>query len=264
MSLVDHDLQGHLSDGFIAYRMYLAIRQHFNPSNQYVYNSLRNKKSPNYTLVKCSKESFQRKKNAIYFARLTKQFHGNLHRIEDYIVANLLKDPFWGTGEWLVDDSSEATYKEWLRRVESLSYQYEKDNKHLRNRCKSLYTETKQSESVEGRTSIGADNETMSAGVADCSPNTLDLNSVYFKLCVLAKTGTHPLIVRELLGARICVETLSIFCKLSGCHKEWDHTDPSIAAAVPRLMAYESLLDWDRTKCMDIMRSVWHPPTKNQ
>ena len=250
---IPNDLQGHLSDGFTVYRMSLAIAQHFNPDNRYHYNSLRTKNSPNYSLVKCSRNSYERRKNVIYFTKLSKMFNGNLRKIEDFIVANILKDPRWGTGN-LTDDESVSTYKEYL---------FETDNKHLRNRCITEYRRVKpkadRSNNVAGRTSIVADSETVINDVADCSPNTLELNSVYFKLCVLSKTGTHPIIVRELLGSRISVETLTIFMALSGCHTDWDQTDPSIAAAIPRLIAYESLLEWDVHKCMDIMRTIWHP-----
>ena len=90
-----------------------------------------------------------------------------------------------------------------------------------------------------------------------------ELNSVYFNICVLSNAGTHPLIVREVLGGRVSVETLAIFMALSGCDSNWDHTDPSIANSVPRLKAYEGLLNYDPKRCLAIMRRVWHP-TKNQ
>ena len=138
MTIVDHDLQGHLNDGFAVYRMYLAIRQHFNPDNKYAYTSVREKRSANQSLVKCSKESYEKRSNVIYFTKISKMFHANPRKIEDYTVANILKNPKWG-GSHLTDDESVSTYKEWLRRVESLSYLFETDNKHLRNRCIAEY-----------------------------------------------------------------------------------------------------------------------------
>ena len=109
-NIVDSDLQGHLNDGFVAYRMYLALRQHFNPDNLYVYNSLRHKKTPNYSLVKCSKQSYEKRKNVIYFTKLSKMFKGNLRKIEDYLIATILKNPKWGGGI-LTDDESVDVYK---------------------------------------------------------------------------------------------------------------------------------------------------------
>ena len=280
MTIVDHDLQGHLNDGFAVYKMYLAIRQHFNPDNKYAYTSVREKSSANQSLVKCSKESYEKRSNVIYFTKISKMFHANPRKIEDYIVANILKNPKWG-GSHLTDDESVSTYKEWLRRVESLSYLFETDNKHLRNRCIAEYEKSnaegngyaevydgagrvrRRGESSETHglsDSIVSSNETMRINSENCSQSSEQLNSVYFNLCVLSNTGTHPLIVRELLGSRISVETLTIFMALSGCDSDWDHTDPSIANAVPRLRAYDSLLNWDRDKCMAIMRKVWHPP----
>ena len=175
MNIVDHDLQGHLNDGFAVYKMYLAIRQHFNPDNKYAYTSVREKSSANQSLVKCSKESYEKRSNVIYFTKISKMFHANPRKIEDYIVANILKNPKWG-GSHLTDDESVSTYKEWLRRVESLSYLFETDNKHLRNRCIAEY----RSKNVEGRASIVADNETMRINSENCSQSSEQLNSIYF------------------------------------------------------------------------------------
>ena len=278
MNIVEHDLQSHLNDGFIAYRMFLAIKQHFNPNNKYTYTSVREKASADQGLVKCSKESYEKRNNVVNFTRLSKMFNGNTKKIEDFLIANILKNPKWYPP---YNDECIATYKEWLRRVESLSYLFETDNKHLRKRCiaeyeksnevydgagrvrsrsKTIGSQSEPSKNVEGRASIVSSNETMRINSENCSQSSEQLNSVYFNLCVLSNTGTHPLIVRELLGSRISVETLTIFMALSGCDSDWDHTDPSIANAVPRLRAYDSLLNWDRDKCMAIMRKVWHPP----
>ena len=260
MNIVEHDLQSHLNDGFIAYRMFLAIKQHFNPDNKYHYTSVREKTSADQGLVKCSKESYEKRNNVVNFTRLSKMFNGNLRKIEDFLIANILKNPKWYPP---YNDECIATYKEWLRRVESLSYLFETDNKHLRKRCIAEYRRVEQSETHGLSDSIVSSNETMSANSENCSQSSEQLNSVYFNLCVLSNTGTHPLIVRELLGSRISVETLTIFMSLSSCDSDWDHDDPSIANAVPRLRAYDSLLSYDRDKCMSIMRSVWHS-TKNQ
>ncbi len=157
------------------------------------------------------------------------------------------------------NDECIATYKEWLRRVESLSYLFETDNKHLRKRCIAEYRRVEQSETHGLSDSIVSSNETMRTNSENCSQSSEQLNSVYFNLCVLSNAGTHPLIVREALGGRIAIETLTLFCHLSGCHESWDRNDPSIVAGVSRVLSYESLLSYDLHKYLAIMRSVWHP-----
>ena len=255
------DLTGHLSDGFVAYRMWLAIRQHFKGNERkkpYIYTTWRIKASnrKTFSLVSCSRETYEQKKNAIYFAKLVRKFNGNLNKVEDYMIANLIKDSFWGTGEWLVDDDSEMHYKEWLKRVEKLHYLYEEDNKTLRTKCKAEFDRMSLVE-LEEFAPVRLVYEYKKAFT------DAELNSVYFNICVLSNAGTHPLIVREVLGGRVSVETLAIFMALSGCDSNWDHTDPSIANSVPRLKAYEGLLNYDPKRCLAIMRRVWHP-TKNQ
>jgi hypothetical protein len=255
MNIVDHDLQGHLNDGFVAYRMFLAIRQHFNPDNKYHYNSIRLKHEhgQHSNLVKCSRESYEKRDNVIHFTKISKTFNGNLRRIEDFLIANILKNPKWYPP---FTDECINTYKEWLRRVESLHYLFETDNKHLRKRCIAEFDKMSLVE-LEEFAPVRLVYEYKKAFT------DAELNSVYFNVCVLSKQGMHPLIVREALGGRISIETLTVFCKMSGCHENWDYNDPSISAGVSRCLSYESLLEWDLDKCTRIMRSVWHP-TKNQ
>jgi len=197
-------------------------------------------------------------------------FNGNLKKIEDFLIANILKNPKWYPP---INDEHIIIYKEWLRRVESLSYLFEGDNKHLRKRCIAEYEKSNEVYDRAGRVrsrvessethglsdSIVSSNETMSANSENCSQSSVELNSVYFNLCVLSNAGTHPLIVREALGGRIAIETLTLFCHLSGCHESWDRNDPSIVAGVSRVLSYESLLSYDLHKYLAIMRSVWHP-----
>ena len=246
MNIVEHDLQSHLNDGFIAYRMFLAIKQHFNPNNKYTYTSVREKTSADQGLVKCSKESYEKRNNVVNFTRLSKMFNGNTKKIEDFLIANILKNPKWYPP---YNDECIATYKEWLRRVESLSYLFETDNKHLRKRCIAEYEKTNKVYDRAGRV----------RSRVESSESSVELNSVYFNVCVLSNAGTHPLIVREALGGRIAIETLTLFCHLSGCHESWDRNDPSIVAGVSRVLSYESLLSYDLHKYLAIMRSVWHP-----
>lgn len=264
--ILDYDLRGHLNDGFIAYRMFLAIKQHFNPHNKYHYTSVRNKQSADYRLVKCSKESYEKRNNVITFTRLSKMFNGNLAKIEDFLIANILKDPKWYPP---INDEHTIIYKEWLRRVESLMYIFRADNKHLRERSMAYYEKSTIAEQFEYASVVKKtkghlrhtftypyqlDVETWGKVL-----NSVELNSVYFNVCVLSKTGTHPLIVRETLGGRISVETLTLFCDLSQCHHAWDSTDPSIHAGVSRVTAYAKLLEYEPEAARSVMRDVWHP-----
>ncbi len=254
-AIVDSDLQGHLIDGFAVYQKYLSIRLHFNPDRKYSYNSVRSGRPSNVIRKNSSRTSFERRDNAIHFSKIAKKFKGNLRKIEDYLIANILLNPYWG-GDNLINDESMVVYKEYLGRVESLMYLFERDNKHLRDRAISEYQKMGETERF-----LLCKNTTKS--LRQSAYELVNLNSVYFNICVLERSGTQPLIVRETLGSRISVETLTLFCAVSQCHKDWDHDDPTINMGMLRLMPYASLLEFDEEAVENILRKVWMPP-KNQ
>ncbi|HIE49089.1 MAG TPA: hypothetical protein EYP94_03210, partial [Gammaproteobacteria bacterium] len=80
-------------EAFDAYKMYLAIRLHF--------------QSPNYDFVKyngeirCSQDSFMKRNDRYFFHKLSKRY--NRPELQDFLVANFAVEdsvnPKWLTGE---------------------------------------------------------------------------------------------------------------------------------------------------------------------
>jgi hypothetical protein len=92
---------------FEAYQTFLAIKQHFNTSYDYFKYGGK---------VKAPLNSFESRRDKFYFQKLAR--HRDLHGL---LVANFIdRDVKW-VGD-LISDESEAVYKEWKKRSESLTY----------------------------------------------------------------------------------------------------------------------------------------------
>ena len=285
--------QARLADGFIVYKMYLSIRLHFESErdrkNPYRYHSMREKArlfkgttkldsakraqaTLNSGLVQCSKASYERRKHYYMYGKLAAHFGGigrthsgeediqHVIDIEDYLIANLVENAYWGAAEYLLDTESLDNYVNYKKRIQSLMYNFEEDLIVARKACIKEYSKLEMEREKHGPlASIVYDDETMSELGADCSPDAVDLNSVYFKLCVLTPKGQQPLIVRETLGRRIGVETLSIFSAVTGCSKAWNLEDPTMELGIKRILKYAELLEYDPEACKDIIKRVWLP-----
>jgi len=102
-------------DGMNAYSVYLAIKNHFT-IDEYDYFKY-NKK------IRVSENSFLKRKDKYHFVRLGKSKGSYL---ENFLVANFIVDPKIWVGE-LLTDRGERTYKEWLKRRESMTYIFENE-----------------------------------------------------------------------------------------------------------------------------------------
>lgn len=99
-------------DAFDVYVYYLALKRHFTSSYDYFkYNGK----------VKANAMSFENRKDKFFFYKLSKKKDS-----KDYILANLIVNPNVWAGD-LVDDKAETIYNEWLKRKQSLTYQFKSD-----------------------------------------------------------------------------------------------------------------------------------------
>jgi hypothetical protein len=105
--------------GYEAYAMWNALRLHF--MSDYDYFKYHGKTS-------VSKESFTKNKSKFYFYRLARKY--TLNELRDLIVANALGDHLNYAG-YLETDESVVNYKEWQRRIQSLTYHFENDILYL-------------------------------------------------------------------------------------------------------------------------------------
>ena len=96
--------------GYEAYKMYVALKNHFN-SDTYDYFRYGGK-------TKANAKSFEMRPDKYFFMKLAK------HRdTEKYILANIIEDSanVW-VGELVNEQIAEENYKRWLARQESLTY----------------------------------------------------------------------------------------------------------------------------------------------
>lgn len=93
-----------------AYKTYVALKNHFTRES---YDYFKYNKKTNVTF-----DSFLKRKDKIFFAKLGKRKEDYL---EEFLVANFLRDPKVWIGELLSEDA-ETVYKEWKKRQESISY----------------------------------------------------------------------------------------------------------------------------------------------
>ena len=103
---------------FEAYKLFIALKNHFTSSYDYFkYNGS----------VKADAASFDNRKDKYYFYKLSK-----MKDPRGFIVSNLVSD----NGKWIGDlftDKADRLYTEWLKRQQSLSYNFQ-------NECSKLLT----------------------------------------------------------------------------------------------------------------------------
>jgi hypothetical protein len=108
-------------EGIDAYKIYLAIRNHF--KTDYDYFKYKGK-------MKISDESFLKRRDRFFFAKLERKYKKS--ELVYFFVANFIKDENMWSGS-LVGNESEKVYYEWLKYVESLKYNFT-------NECQKLQT----------------------------------------------------------------------------------------------------------------------------
>ena len=99
---------------FEAYKMYLALRAHFQTEDYDVIQSRGR--------IRASQKSFVGSGKAFSFRRLTKLYKDD--EICDFMVANFVTGDRWGG---VFDADATRQYQDWKRRVESLRYQFAQD-----------------------------------------------------------------------------------------------------------------------------------------
>lgn len=103
---------------FEAYKEYLALRNHFT-RNDYDYVRYNGK-------VKVNLESFENRKDKLWFQKLAK--HPDVH---NFLLANFLSnEKVWIKG-LSFSEEAEKTYKDWLKRTQSLSYNFKEELSNL-------------------------------------------------------------------------------------------------------------------------------------
>jgi len=103
-------------DAFDAYVLALALKRHFTPNGNYDYIKYNGK-------IKASKTSFDTRSDKYFFHKLSKKSDP-----EGFLIANYVKhgSNIW-IGDLVGDQKYDDTYKEWLKKKESISYIFKND-----------------------------------------------------------------------------------------------------------------------------------------
>lgn len=164
-------------DEFDAFKIYIAMKSHF--QGEYDYVKYKGKQ-------KVSNDAFQRRDDKKTFEELSRRF--NKKELEEFLLAAFLdvtsggslalaRNEFMWSGK-LLDDETFDTHKEWKKRIQSLSYIFENDVKELLTKAVDL-----------------------------------DLN---FAKIFKSVHGEYPLIMKMESRGEISLETLIVFDKMFG------------------------------------------------
>lgn len=145
------------------YRYYLALRLHFT-TDQYDVIQQRGK-------VRASKQAFFKRKDLLAIRKVAESYSDE--EIVNFLVANFVSGDRWGG---IFDIESKERYLSWKKRLESISYTFEKDLGKL-----NLY----------------------------CEKNKLELATLFISV-----NNQHPYIIKEYLRNSISIETLVILNKI--------------------------------------------------
>ena len=112
-----------LTEGFEAYKTYLALQRHFTSDyNYFKYNGK----------IRASEESFLRRNDRFFFRKLSKKY--NKEELVDFYVSNFIISNNW-VGN-LVSQESEDNYVQYKRRRESLSYHFDVELRWVIDHCR--------------------------------------------------------------------------------------------------------------------------------
>ena len=182
-----------------AYKTYVALKNHFTLSS-YDYFKY-NKKA------KVSADSFFKRRDKIFFAKLGNKKEAYL---EEFLVANFLRDPKVWVGELLSDDA-ETVYKDWKKKQESISYLFRSEIEFL---------------------------------------SEYDTKEKLDEFFAPSKDGGHPAIFVMLMRKEISTETYIILDSILNFSKRYDriYTDPLYKEVSILCKKYQPFLEVDLSK----------------
>ena len=107
-----------MMSAFDAYKEYLALKNHFTKPG-YDYFKYNGK-------LKVNADSFNSRKDKLFFQKLSK--HSD---VRNFLVANLSKNEKAWIKDLAYSEEAEKTYKDWLKRTQSLTYTIKNDLNRL-------------------------------------------------------------------------------------------------------------------------------------
>ena len=187
------------------YRAYLALRLHFTTNN---YDVIKQQGR-----VRASKQSFFKRKDLFAIKKVAEEYSDK--DVVDFLVSNFVTGDRWGG---VFDSEAKANYISWKKRMESISYTFQKE--------------------------------------IDTLLLFLEKNDLEFK-DAFASNGKHPIILKFYLKKQISIETLVILNKINNFTDKLDTllADDIIWPDVSRIInKYSPFLRIDKVKYDELLR----------
>ena len=196
--------------GFDVYKTYLALKRHFNSDRYNYFNySFKNRGvSARYT-------TYQNRNDRYFFENLAKELRKH-EEVEGFLVSNFVYNSDMWVGE-MYGDEAKRTHNKWKNIIESLTYQFTQDINELRSLIENF--------------------------------NNRELGlQLGFNRIFTVEEGQHPILLEEILGKRINIESAIIMDKILQFTDFWNKNilDKVVWPDVYRLMIkYEPFLKID-------------------
>lgn len=159
-------------ESFEVYRYYLALRLHFTTEK---YDAIKQQGR-----VKASRQAFLKRNDLLAMRRVAETYSDK--EVVDFLVSNFITGDRWGG---VFDVDAKERYAEWKKRIESLSYTFEKEISKVQ-----LLSEKA---------------------------------SITFNDCFIPTKGQHPYIIKMFLRGDVSIETLVILDELLNFTPELDN-----------------------------------------
>lgn len=111
-----------IMDAYEVYRYYLALRLHFTTDT---YDAVKQRGK-----VKASKQAFLKRKDLIAIRRVAETYSDK--EVVNFLVSNFVSGDRWGG---VFDTEAKDRYTEWKKRIEALTYTFEKEVSKILNFC---------------------------------------------------------------------------------------------------------------------------------
>jgi len=195
-----------IMDAFQVYKYYLALKLHFTTDK---YDVIKQKGK-----VRASRQAFAKRSDLFSINKIAKKFSDE--EVANFLIANFVSGDRWGG---LFDSEAKDRYLEWKKRIEGLTYNFEKDLNNIQ---------------------------------ADLELNNLDESKI-----LESSKNTHPYIIKAYLRKVITIETLVIIDKLFKVFDKFDNevNDDILYPDISRLVKkYDPFLKVDLEKFNGIYR----------
>jgi hypothetical protein len=197
-------------EGFETYKIYIAIRNHFTQKN-YDYFKYNGK-------TRVNADSFLKRKDKFFFAKLERRL--SKEELVYFFVANFVNDEQSWSGS-LVTEQSMVIYKNWLKKIQSLSYNFKENCQELKK--------------------------------------VLDLSGKRFDNLFEAN-GSHPALLKLYLRKDVSLETMIIIDRVLGYANRWSKEldDDIVWKEVRQLMdKYSAFVKVDTNRYKDILKQTF-------